>query len=221
MTASRDVADLEIAIFWRLLLLRAILAETVPRLRSGTPQTMALIGPLQPAIAAMGGELLGQALVGRIILGDDQQAAGVLVQPVHDAGALYPANAGKAIAAMGNEGIDQGSRLIAGPGVNHEPCGLVDDDQVLVFIDHGERNGFGPWFGCHGRRDHRLHALARLQLVAGFGCGNTLDRDLAFRDKPLKAGAADLGKSKRQEAVKPVRGFDGCAEGLGGLRRHG
>ena len=60
-----------------------------------------------------------------------------------------------------------------------------------------------------------------LQLVAGFGCGNTLDRDLAFRDKPLKAGAADLGKGKRQEAVKPVRGFDGCGESLEGLRRHG
>ena len=153
----------------------------------------------------MGGELLGQALVGRVILGDDQQAAGVLVEPVHDAGALYAADARQAIAAMGDEGIDQGARLVAGAGVNHQPCGLVDHDQVLVFIDHGEGNGFGPGFGLPGWRNHRFHALARLQLVADFGCGNTLDRDLAFRDKPLKAGAADLGKGQRQETVQPVR----------------
>ena len=122
---------------------------------------------------------------------------------------------------MGNERIDQGSRLVAGAGVNDQASGLVDDDQVLVFVDYGQRNGFGPWFGCHGWRDHGFHALAGLQLVAGFGRGNTLDRDLAFRDKPLKAGAADLGKGERQEAVKPVWGFDGCVKGLGGLRRHG
>ena len=165
--------------------------------------------------------MLGEAVMGRIILGDDQEAAGVLVQPVHDAGALYPANAGQAVAAMGNQGIDQGSGFIPGAGMHHEACGLFDDDQVLVFINHGERNGFGPGLRVHGRGDHRFHALAGLQLVADFSCGNALDRDVAFRDKPLKAGAADLRKGQRQEAVEPVGDFDGCAEGLGGLRRHG
>ena len=105
--------------------------------------------------------------------------------------------------------------------MNNEAWGLVDDDQVLVFIDHGERYGFGLGFGCHRRRDHRFHRLTRFQLVARFRDRNALDRDLPFRDKPLKAGAADIGKCERQKAIEPVGGFDGCFKGLGGLRIHG
>lgn len=105
--------------------------------------------------------------------------------------------------------------------MDHKPGRLFDHNEVLVLMDHGERDGFGLGFGCHGRRDQHLHALALFQLAAGFGCANTLDRDLAFRDKPLKAGAAHLGKGERQEAVKPVGGFDGGAQGLGGRRIHG
>ncbi len=43
------------------------------------------------------GELRGQRLMRRIILGDHQQAARILVEPVHDAGPPHPANAGEAL----------------------------------------------------------------------------------------------------------------------------
>ena len=51
------------------------------------------IGPLQPAIAAVGGELLGQDLMGLIVLGDHQKARGVLVEAMNDAGAPHTADA--------------------------------------------------------------------------------------------------------------------------------
>lgn len=57
----------------------------------------------------MGGEKSGQALMRGIGLGDDEQARGVLVEPVDDAGAANSANARKALAAMSDESVDQGS----------------------------------------------------------------------------------------------------------------
>ena len=165
------------------------------------------VGPLQPAVAAMGGELLGQALVCRVVLGDDQEAAGVLVEPVDDARPPHPADARQAVAAMGDQGIDQRSRLVAGTGVDDQACRLVDDDQVLVFID----NGRAPWSppGVRPPRPGRItrHALRPAsRLWRAFGDGHTLDSDLAFRDKALEARPADIRKGARQEAVEPVGG---------------
>ncbi len=75
-------------------------------------------------------------MMGRIILGNDQQAGSVLVQSVDDAGPQRAADAGEAAAAVGQQGVDQGSRFRAGGGVDDEALGLVDDDQVGILEDN-------------------------------------------------------------------------------------
>ena len=70
--------------------------------------------------------------------GDHHHPAGVLVEPVHDAGARHIRQRGR----MMQQGIEQRAIAIACTGVNDEPRRLVDDQQMLVLEDDVERNVF-------------------------------------------------------------------------------
>ena len=65
---------------------------------------------------------------------------GVLVEAVHDAGALDAADA-RQIGAVRQEGVDQRATRVARGRVYRHARGLVDDDQVGVFVDDGEVDG--------------------------------------------------------------------------------
>jgi hypothetical protein len=98
------------------------------------------IGAVHPPVSAVSGELLAQAAMRRVILGDDEQSRRSLVEAVHDAGALDPADAGQAFPAMGDQRVDKGTACVPRRWVHDEMRGLVDDDQVVVFVDHVERD---------------------------------------------------------------------------------
>ena len=51
-------------------------------------------------------ELRRQTGVRGVGFGDDKQAARILVDTVHDAGALHAADTGQAVAAMGQQRVD-------------------------------------------------------------------------------------------------------------------
>ena len=62
----------------------------------------------------MVGELRGEAAVGAVGLGDDHQPARVLVEAVDDARPRDAADAGQAVAAMGDQRVDQRAGVVAG-----------------------------------------------------------------------------------------------------------
>src|SRR5579863_8503877 len=95
----------------------------------------------QPS-AAMIGEERGKTLMSRVALGDDEEAGGVLVEPVHNAGPLDTADAGEAVAAMGDEGVNQGALGVAGGGMDHQAGGLIKNQEMVVLEDDIERNVF-------------------------------------------------------------------------------
>ena len=90
------------AILVRLALLRASGASIAPRGRSGRAPDERPIAALELAVGAVGGELPASALMRGVRLGHHQQAGGVLVEPVHDAGPLDAADAREAVAAVGD-----------------------------------------------------------------------------------------------------------------------
>ena len=108
--------------------------------------------------AAVVGELGCQRPVGAVGLGDHHEAGGVLVEAMHDARADHSADPGKAGAAMGDEGVYQGARPVAGGGMHDQAAGLVDHDDLVVFENHVQRDGFalrlGGFRGRHGNDDH-------------------------------------------------------------------
>ena len=170
------------------------------------------VAALEPAVGAMGGELLGQRLMRGIRLGHHQQAGGILVEAMHDARPLHAADAGQAVAAVRQQRIDERTRGMAGARMGRHAFRLVDDDQVRVLVDDPERDRLRLRL-CRNRRRHmHLVGLAGPDLAAQSGDGFAPARHLAGADQRLQARAAELGQAQRQEAIQALAGlglFDG------------
>jgi len=95
----------------------------------------------------------GQGLMRPVRFGYDHQPSGVLVEPVDDARARHPPDAGE-IVAMVEEGVDEGSRRVACRRVDHQASRFVDDENVGILKDHIEGNILG-----RNLRDGRLRLL--------------------------------------------------------------
>src|SRR5207249_2912558 len=67
-------------------------------------------------------KLRREGKVRAVVLGDDEQARGPSVEPVHDAGALRTAEAGERTSA-GQQSMDDRAALVAGPRMNDESGG--------------------------------------------------------------------------------------------------
>ena len=70
------------------------------------------------------GEGLGEARMGEFGLRRHHDAGSFLVEPVDDAGPALAADAGEAVAAMGEQRVDQRPLVIAGAGCTTRPAGL-------------------------------------------------------------------------------------------------
>ena len=110
-------------------------------------------------------KLLAQFAMHHVVLGHDEQAAGVLVEPVDDSRTQIAARLGQFGEAI-EQRIDQRSpiaRIVSGarPGMHHHARRLVDDGQIAVLVNHIERNVFG-----HGPQRRRLHLADDFDVLA-------------------------------------------------------
>ena len=164
--------------------------------------------------------LVGQALVGQVVFGDDEQAGRVFVQTMYDAGAHRAADPRQAARAMRQQGIHQSSRLRAGCGMDHQPFGLVDDNQIVVFVDDVERDIF-----CLGLFERPCRGKIHDDFIAGpqaITCftGFFVDGDRMGSDQPLNMGAGDVRQTFGQKDVQTrlVSSSSTCRLSLTGRR---
>ncbi len=124
------------------------------------------------ALHTVVGELRGEPMMGAIGLRDHQDAGGILVDAVHDAGALFAANAGQVAAKVVQQRIDQRARRAARCGVDDHSSRLVDDDEVAVFEKDIEGDVFGLRINLGGFFDGNLDQIAfhHLGLWVGNHC---------------------------------------------------
>ena len=153
------------AILVRLLALRDSAASMRPRPHRDPPDEGTIAAP-QAAIGAVVGELFCKSSMCTVRLCHDQQAGGVLVQPVHDAGSLYPTNPGEACSAMRNQRVDERAGGVSGSWVHGKALGLVDDDEIRILVEDDERNVLTSNVGSLARRQAQLIDLADLDLAA-------------------------------------------------------
>jgi len=163
------------------------------------------------------GELRGKRDVGFVVFGDDETTAGVLVEPVDDAGPGDAADAAERTLAVMEQGVDERVFLMSGTGMYDESGGFVQHKQRLVLKKNGERDflrlGFGGY--CSGQWTS-ICSPAR-------GCAwvdrVTIDEDVALFHQPLQRAARGGGKFFAQIGVHPPvreRFFDGeCFRALG------
>ncbi len=140
-------------------------------------------------------ELFAQALMCAIRLGDDHETACLLVEAMHDARSLDAADAGQARAAMGEQSVDKGAAVMPGGRVHNESRRLVDDNKIVILVDDIEFDGLRDRLGRLGGGQFDSDPLAILELSPCFANRLPLDRDVALRNKSLKAGTARRRKS--------------------------
>ena len=68
-----------------------------------------------------------------VVARDQDYAAGEAVQAMDDAGPQVACDGGK-LSKTVQDGVDQGARVPAGASVNHHSRGLVDGDDIGVFV---------------------------------------------------------------------------------------
>ncbi|KAK0342582.1 hypothetical protein LTR94_021753 [Friedmanniomyces endolithicus] len=171
------------------------------------------------AFDVVGREQGRQALVGAVALGRDHDARGVLVQPVDDARSGDAPDAGQAVAATGQQRIDQGAVGRARRRVGGHARRLVDHDQVRILIEDRKRQDLGLRSGGgDGRQIDPVEARLGLGRAAGQDDPVTAHRPLG--QQGLETRARQVGKGLGQGLVQADAGcVDPGLQGLGGRRR--
>ncbi len=158
------------------------------------------------------GELGAEAAVGEVVFGDDQAAAGVLVEPVNDAGPLLAADA-RERRAMRQQGVDKGVLGVARARVGDEAGGFVEHEQIVVLEQDGKVHLLGREFDGHGGGFFPGDQVRGAQGRPGFGGRKAVEQDVSVADEGLHARPGKVGQGTLgEEAVQP---------GAGAGRRHG
>jgi len=135
-------------------------------------------------------------------LGDREQAARVLVEPMHDAGA---GDCGK-LWRMVQQRVGERAVPIAATGMDHQPRGFVDDDERIVFVDDRERQGLRyERVPARIRQRRDDDALAAIDLLFRRR-RPARDGNAAGIDPRSDAAARVLGDQPRQRLIEPQPG---------------
>jgi hypothetical protein len=150
------------------------------------------------------GELAGEVAVGRVVLRDDEGAAGFFVETVNNPRAFFPPDAGK-IAAIGEQRVHQRVLLMPGARVHDDSGRLVQDEEIVVLENHIERDLFRERVDLLDFRFAQFHGVAGADEVAG-------PRDFpvhgheAVADEGLEPGAGEGGERLGEDAVEALAG---------------
>jgi len=156
--------------------------------------------------------------VSEIAFGDDDRAASVLVQPMNDTGPQRITALRERLAAA-EKRVDERPGKIPRSGMDSHAGGLVDDDEVIVFVKHVERDGFGFRFERSARLRLHSDAFAAFEFLARFG-GLAVDENKAGIDEFLDAGAGKFGGVCGDKTVEARAGVIGGCQKLDGSGRH-
>ena len=165
---------------------------------AGRPPHHRMIGPLN----GMGGKLLGQARHHLLGFGGHEKTGRVLVQAMDNAWTGNPAHPLQALPAMGDERVDKGSVRVARCGMDNKAGLLVDDDEMLVLIDHLQRDGLSYRLR-HNRQGYgQLKNLCGFDSIIGVFYGLGPRADPSAGDQGLQASATELGKFGNKKPVE-------------------
>ena len=97
--------------------------------------------------------------MGRVVFGDNETAAGVLVEAMNDPGTLFPSDP-RQTGAVIEQRIDQSVFAMTCAGMNNEPRRLVDHDEIIVFEENRKRDRLWQGLDLFKRRFGELNLIA-------------------------------------------------------------
>ena len=150
------------------------------------------------------GKLPGEPFMGGARLRGHHQPACVFVQAVNDSRPAHTANSFQAVAAMGDQGVDQGTGQVSRRRVDDKSGRFVDHDQVVVFEDHVERDIFPQRLRVDGFRNPQEEAFPRFDPVGGLDYrppAIVRSCQTAIFNEPFEKRPGPVGQGVGQEAV--------------------
>ena len=145
-------------------------------------------------------ELLGQSQVGAVVFGGDDQPRGVPVDAVDDPRPQHAVDPGQGVAAVVEQGVDQGAVRVSGGGVDHQAHRLVDHDHVSVLIDHVQGNILGHHIQRLRVREGDFQLLSGAQTVI-FPQGLTPQGDHSLLQQLLGGRPGQVREASGQKGV--------------------
>jgi hypothetical protein len=83
-------------------------------------------------------ELSNERVIGRVALGEEDDAAGLFVEAVDDAGPLGSSDTSQR--APMEQAQQEGAPAVPRAGIDDPSRGLIDHDEVLIFVEDGQRH---------------------------------------------------------------------------------
>lgn len=146
-------------------------------------------------------KLFRERAVGGIGFGDDEAAAGLLVEPVDDARSFFTSDDTQSGTVM-EQGVDQGAIRISRPGVHDETGRFVQHEHGGILVEDVQRDVLGQ---SDGRGDFlRKGCFDPVSLAQGLGgaWGKAVHQNKPLADEGLDANPGKLGE---QIAEMPVQ----------------
>src|SRR5580692_11108087 len=141
--------------------------------------------------------------MGCITSRNHDRARRVLIEAMDDAGTQRPADRRKPADATKpmQQRRNQSAGISARAWMNDDSCWLIDDGDVVIFVNQIERNIFGLDACGKGGRNINDNRRALLHLVRRLHRG-AVNEHASFVHKFLDAGAADLGEFQREKTIE-------------------
>ena len=154
---------------------------------------------LAAALRGKRGRERGVCAVG---LGRDHHAARVLVEPVHDARSQHAADA-REVLAVKQQRVDERAGRMAGRGMDDQPGGFIDHDQLAILVEHRERDRLGDQLERLRGRNGDLDRIAEPHARPGFHRNDAIDGDVTVFDQALDLRPRQLGDRTRDHGIEP------------------
>jgi hypothetical protein len=105
--------------------------------------------------------------------------------------------------AAAEESVDERAFVVAGAGVNDHAGGFVNREDVVVFVESFEGDGFGLGLDRRARFGGDGDAFAAAETVRDFG-RFVVDEDVGGVDEFLDASAGEVGAMGSDDAVEAL-----------------
>lgn len=152
-----------------------------------------------------GGKLACQIPMGRVGARDQDDATGVAVDSMDNAGAHLAAELGQGSKAM-QQGIGERSGMGAGTGVHHHSGRLVHGDDGIVLIQDVEWNIFRDCFEGRQLAGTDVDALVSAESIRSLR-GAAVHQNVGRLNPVLEAGAAVLRKAVVEKLIQAFAGI--------------
>src|SRR5262249_49884632 len=118
-------------------------AQVAPDMACDGAAVFSKIAPHQSIVKAFNGAVVKffrELIEGELRLGDEQKAGSVFVNAMYKAGLSGKLTVRLLTLKMIYHGIQQRVLIVAESGMHNHSCGLVYDNQIVVFVKDVERN---------------------------------------------------------------------------------